>query len=193
MASCCLIFFNLHHGCVLSECLAGGILSQKAEVYSYGIFLLELITRKKPVFSGVAIDADLHMWVQRVLPLQGLQIVDQTLLNTTYNYENVFSLIFLALSCTEEVQDNRPEISNVITTLKQLKTIESGETHFSEQAPFFFFFFTVIHGFHSKINVRNMSCFAEISHQFGCFSFRLEESICTNGLSQKSWERMLLK
>ena len=108
------------------ECLSGASLSQKAEVYGYGIFLLELITRRKPIFSGVTVDADLHMWVQRMLPVQGLQIVDPNLLNTTYNYENLFSFIFLALSCTEEVHDNRPAINDIIVTLQQLKTIESG-------------------------------------------------------------------
>ena len=112
--------------CVVYRVPSGASLSQKAEVYGYGIFLLELITRRKPIFSGVTVDADLHMWVQRMLPVQGLQIVDPSLLNTTYNYENLFSFIFLALSCTEEVHDNRPAINDIIITLQQLKTIESG-------------------------------------------------------------------
>ncbi|MCO5554923.1 hypothetical protein L7F22_008461 [Adiantum nelumboides] len=102
----------------------GQSLSKEAEVFSYGIFLLELITRKKPLTSGFAPESSLYAWVQSRFSVKGLEIADPILLNTTCSYENLLSLIYLALSCSDQTQGNRPNMSDVVTTLQQLKNAE---------------------------------------------------------------------
>lgn len=107
-----------------TECLTGHLVSREAEVYSYGIFLLELITRKKPLASSLAVDKSLYVWVQKRFPLKGIGVADPHLLSTTYNHENLLSFIYLALSCVEQSQENRPNMNDIVTTLQQLKNAE---------------------------------------------------------------------
>ncbi|KAI5079521.1 hypothetical protein GOP47_0005000 [Adiantum capillus-veneris] len=116
--------FWVKAGRIAPECLTGQVLSKEAEVFSYGIFLLELITRKKPSTSGFALENSLSAWVQNRFCAKGIEIADPILLNTTYNYENLLSFIYLALSCSDQTQGNRPNVRDVVTTLQQLRNAE---------------------------------------------------------------------
>uniref|UniRef100_A0A803MYJ9 Protein kinase domain-containing protein n=1 Tax=Chenopodium quinoa TaxID=63459 RepID=A0A803MYJ9_CHEQI len=58
----------------------GNETSLEADLYSYGILLLELMTRKRSINDMFNEDFNLHMYAKAALPEQVLQIVDSTLL-----------------------------------------------------------------------------------------------------------------
>ncbi|CDP16557.1 unnamed protein product [Coffea canephora] len=55
--------------------------STLGDVYSYGILLLEMVTRKRPTNDMFMDEVDLHNYVNRALPGQVYEIVDPLLLS----------------------------------------------------------------------------------------------------------------
>ena len=58
----------------------GSEVSTKGDVYSFGVFLLEIFLGKKPTNEIFKDDLNLHSFVKMALPRQLVQIVDPTLL-----------------------------------------------------------------------------------------------------------------
>ena len=58
----------------------GSEVSTKGDVYSFGVFLLEIFLGKKPTNEIFKDDLNLHSFVKMALPGQLVQIVDPTLL-----------------------------------------------------------------------------------------------------------------
>ena len=58
----------------------GSEVSTKGDVYSFGVFLLEIFLGKKPTNEIFKDDLNLHRFVKMALPGQLVQIVDPTLL-----------------------------------------------------------------------------------------------------------------
>ena len=58
----------------------GSEVSTKGDVYSFGVFLLEIFLGKKPTDEIFKDDLNLHSFVKMALPGQLVQIVDPTLL-----------------------------------------------------------------------------------------------------------------
>ena len=58
----------------------GGVVSTQGDVYSYGIFVLEMFTRKRPADKMFKDGFNLHNFVNMGLPEKLVQIVDPNLL-----------------------------------------------------------------------------------------------------------------
>lgn len=97
------------------------------DVYSYGILLIEMLSRRKPtdeMFSG---NLTMRRWVSESFPDSVLQIVDNELLNTDDDevratQERCLTLaIRLALECTADLPEERPNMKDVLSAIGEIK------------------------------------------------------------------------
>ncbi|KAJ7544401.1 hypothetical protein O6H91_09G077700 [Diphasiastrum complanatum] len=95
-------------------------LNEKSDVYSYGVVLLELITRQKAVDD----ERNLHQWVMSKVSSNAIvDVVDPEIIATVADIDSVQKAISLALLCTDKVPARRPsmqEVSNALLNLVPL-------------------------------------------------------------------------
>ncbi|KAK4350681.1 hypothetical protein RND71_029994 [Anisodus tanguticus] len=102
------------------EFCQGKKLIRKADIYCFGILLLEVITGKVPgeLFSPEKgtniVDDDLSEWVRTVVNNDwSTDILDVEILAQKEGYNEMLKLTELALQCTDEVPEKRPKMSEV--------------------------------------------------------------------------------
>ncbi|KAJ7957591.1 Receptor protein kinase-like protein [Quillaja saponaria] len=106
----------------------GGQPSQKWDIYSFGVVLLELLTGKSPELSPTTSTAvevpDLVRWVRKGFeeenPLSDM--VDPSLLQEVHAKKEVLAVFHVALACTEGDPEIRPRMKNVSENLERIGT-----------------------------------------------------------------------
>ncbi|CAI9281937.1 unnamed protein product [Lactuca saligna] len=102
-------------------------ITSKVDVYSYGVVMLEMITgcSQRCDLSGQS-ERKLANWVKEKIVAAGgkndwiVEVVDPNV-NGEYNMRRMEILIMLALQCSEEDEDARPTMSQVVDSLLHVK------------------------------------------------------------------------
>lgn len=95
--------------------------NEKCDVYGFGVLILEIVTRRRPVEYGEDNVVILNDHIRAMLE-QGnvLDCVDQSMGN--YVADEVLPVIKLALVCTSHIPSSRPSMAEVVQILQVIKT-----------------------------------------------------------------------
>uniref|UniRef100_A0A803P0R0 Protein kinase domain-containing protein n=1 Tax=Cannabis sativa TaxID=3483 RepID=A0A803P0R0_CANSA len=113
-------------------------LTQKSDVYSYGVLLLEMLTGKIPIrYPGHDEVVDLPRWVRSVVREEWTaEVFDVELLRQSHVEEEMVQMLQIALACVSKVPENRPTMEQVVKMIEdlrqpQIKTWASSESDYS--------------------------------------------------------------
>ncbi|KZV46402.1 atypical receptor-like kinase 1 [Dorcoceras hygrometricum] len=99
-------------------------ITQPADVYSFGVILLELLTSKSPDEEGIKL-AD---WVESVVKDKWtIQVFDPELLRYENLEEQMVPLLHLAISCTSQNPEKRPSIAEIVRRIHEISAGEDQE------------------------------------------------------------------
>ncbi|KAI5394524.1 hypothetical protein KIW84_061247 [Lathyrus oleraceus] len=109
------------HGYMAPEYLMHGHLSVKADVYSYGVLVLELITGHRNSSSDPAFNGDnLLNWAYKLYKKgRWLEMVDPTVASSVEITEQVEVCIRVSLLCTQGDPQLRPTMARVVLMLSK--------------------------------------------------------------------------
>ncbi|KAF6144645.1 hypothetical protein GIB67_006137 [Kingdonia uniflora] len=105
------------------EITDGRKVSQKADIYSFGVVLLELLTGKVPIDSSLDEEdiVDLPRWVESVVNEDWTtEVFDLELLRYQNVEDEMVQLLQLAISCAAQFPDKRPPMSEVVGRIEEI-------------------------------------------------------------------------
>ncbi|KAI3462606.1 hypothetical protein Pfo_019269 [Paulownia fortunei] len=107
-------------GYLAPEYFQHGKVSDKTDVYAFGVVLLELITGRKPIESrrGPG-EENLVLWAKPLLQQGGLEkLLDPRLKFTQKNSTQISLMVRAATACIKNEESRRPEMRETITILR---------------------------------------------------------------------------
>eukprot|EP01018_Ginkgo_biloba_P007095 Gb_24499 [translate_table: standard] len=103
--------------------------SSKADVYSFGIILLELISRKRPTKAHMECGLTFVEWIRKA-EAEGfvLDVIDEYLKLTPEFHSEIVSVIGLALHCAQDSPVRRPTMREMVGRLMEIRGDNEGKT-----------------------------------------------------------------
>lgn len=99
--------------------------TEKSDVYSYGIVLLEMLTGKKPADPSFSEGQHIIQWIQHHLYSQNapIELLDPKLkIHPDGEIQAMFQVLEIALLCTNFRADDRPTMKDVSSLLRGIQT-----------------------------------------------------------------------
>ncbi|GLJ20704.1 hypothetical protein SUGI_0377130 [Cryptomeria japonica] len=109
-------------------------ISTNGDVYSFGILLLELLIRRRPVDDMFTEEVNLQKWVSMHFPNKILEVVDVNIVNISSELETsmllacLTALVQVGLDCTNQLPQQRPDMTEIIKRLHNVKCKYAGAT-----------------------------------------------------------------
>ncbi|KAL2515028.1 putative LRR receptor-like serine/threonine-protein kinase [Forsythia ovata] len=106
-----------------------GIVSTSGDVYSYGVMLLEMYTRKKPTDEMFGEEMSLKSWVSHSLDENRItEVVDTNLLgredeNFSAKEKCVSSILVVAMECLNDYPAERISMREVVARIEKIKVV----------------------------------------------------------------------
>ncbi|XP_010540468.1 PREDICTED: receptor-like protein kinase HSL1 [Tarenaya hassleriana] len=100
--------------------------NEKSDIYSFGVVILEIITRKRPVDPELG-GKDLVKWVCSKLEEKGVDQVIDPKLETCFK-EQIGKVLSIGLLCTSPLPINRPSMRRVVKMLLEV----NGQNHLKD-------------------------------------------------------------
>ena len=97
--------------------------SQKWDVYSYGMILLEMITGRFPLIQvSSSSEMDLVHWIQLCIEEQKpiSEVIDPYLVRDADNEEEIVSVLKLAMACVHGSPERRPSMRHISDALERV-------------------------------------------------------------------------
>lgn len=83
--------------------------TEKSDVYSMGIVLMEIVTGRMPTDGRFGMDVDMVRWVESHMEKHASELIDPMLKPLLPNEETAaFQVLEIALSCTKTAPAERP-------------------------------------------------------------------------------------
>ncbi|KAJ1428472.1 Serine/threonine-protein kinase, active site [Sesbania bispinosa] len=124
-------------GYIAPEYGFGSNTSTKGDVYSFGILVLEMVTRKRPTDDMFVGGLSLHKWVKSHYHGRVEKVVDPALVTASRDQSQevkrmweiaIAELIELGILCTQESPSTRPTMLDAADDLDRLKRYLTGDT-----------------------------------------------------------------
>lgn len=95
-------------------------ITEKSDVYSYGIVVLEVLTGKQPIDPTIPDGSHVVDWVRQ--KRGGIEVLDPSLLSRPEaEIDEMMQALGVALLCINSSPDERPTMKDVAAMLKEIK------------------------------------------------------------------------
>lgn len=95
-------------------------ITEKSDVYSYGVVVLEVLTGKQPIDPTIPDGLHVVDWVRQ--KRGGIEVLDQSLLSRPESeIEEMMQALGIALLCVNSNPDDRPTMKDVSAMLQEIK------------------------------------------------------------------------
>lgn len=95
-------------------------ITEKSDVYSYGVVVLEVLTGKQPIDPTIPDGLHVVDWVKQ--KRGGIEVLEPSLLSRPASeIEEMMQALGIALLCVNSAPDERPNMKDVAAMLKEIK------------------------------------------------------------------------